>query len=442
MDANEEFPRIKVFRSDRGAARAPFLPDARLSFGAAGALIHADPDRSAPDRETVQAAAKELAGLGYRRAELAAADGRDWPAEEAYAFFLGFRSVRHGADIVYPERLAHDELFMTTIRVIGWLRDVTDEPASALTPESYAGYLEKLNDLAGGKLAISALRGEELARAGAAGLLAVGAGSAAPPCLYEIDCNPSGDPREPVFAALVGKGITFDTGGCSLKPAGLMVSMHSDMCGSATVAAAAALLAARGFGKRIRAFLCCAENMVSGSAMRPGDVIRYPNGVSVVVGNTDAEGRLALADGLLRAAAVSPEYIVDAATLTGAAKVALGRDYNAALSYNPELTARFAAAARAAGERAWPLPLEEFHAAALKSPFADVTNAPSGDSVPGASAAAAFLGFFVPKEKRGAWLHVDLAAAYRKTPDRLYQAGATGHGARSLAGFIAALAGE
>ena len=270
--------------------------------------------------------------------------------------------------------------------------------------------------------------------------MTVGGGSDNPPCLYELDYNPSGDENAPVFAALVGKGITFDTGGYSLKPSELMRSMHTDMGGSATVAASLALLAVSGFDRRVKAWLCCAENMVSGKAMRMGDIISYPNGVSVVIDNTDAEGRLVLADGLIRAGNSGAEYIIDAATLTGAAKVALGRDYNAAMSLNADLSAEFVRSAASVNEYAWPLPFDKFHLGLVSSQLADITNSASGDGIAGATSAASFLSRFVPSEKWNSWLHIDLAASYRKTPNDIYQTGAMGHGARSVAAFIRELA--
>ncbi len=229
----------------------------------------------------------------------------------------------------------------------------------------------------------------------------------------------------------MGKGITFDTGGYSLKPSSYMKSMHSDMGGSATVAGALALLAATGFPGRVKAYLACAENMISGSAMRIGDIIHYRNGVSAVVDNTDAEGRLVLADALI-AAGEDGGYILDAATLTGAAKTALGREYHAVLALEDSMAETFLKAARETHEYAWRLPLEEFHLDLVKSGLADITN--SVNDEPGATTAAAFLARFVKDPAK--WAHIDLSASYQKTPASGYGLGARGHGIRSIARFV------
>ncbi len=166
-------------------------------------------------------------------------------------------------------------------------------------------------------------KGEDLREQNYMGIHTVGRGSERPPVLLALDYNPTGDKEAPVFACLVGKGITFDTGGYSLKQSAFMDSMKSDMGGAATITGALAFAITRGLNKRVKLYLCCADNMVSGNAFKLGDIIRYRNGKNVEVMNTDAEGRLVLADGLIDASAQKPELIIDMATLTGAAKTAL-----------------------------------------------------------------------------------------------------------------------
>ena len=441
MENTEDFFVLKVFKAAPGTAAAPYFKDCALSYSEEGAFIHADTAEKKSYLRAVQAAGKNISSAGYRRVELADREGFKWTEEDAMSFFLGFRSIKNGADIVYPQDL-DTESFRTVRSIITWLRDTIDEPASALNPVSYIVYLNSLNAITGNALTVKAYTGDRLQSENLTGLMTVGGGSDNPPCLYELDYNPTGDENAPVFAALVGKGITFDTGGYSLKPSELMRSMHTDMGGSATVAASLALLAVSGFDRRVKAWLCCAENMVSGKAMRVGDVISYPNGVSVVIDNTDAEGRLVLADGLIRAGNSGAEYIIDAATLTGAAKVALGRDYNAAMSLNADLSSEFVSSAASVNEYAWPLPFDKFHLGLVSSQLADITNSASGDGIAGATSAASFLSRFVPSEKWNSWLHIDLAASYRKTPNDIYQIGAMGHGARSVAAFIRKLAGR
>lgn len=431
-------PVLEVILADAGTARYPYAENTSLSFSERGALLHIDFSEKIKNvQRQVQAGAKKLSASGYRKVKLVDYGSHQWTRELAYAFFIGFRTVKYGTDIVYPENLTVDTAFSVERNIISWLRDTIDMPASELTPLSYMNRLTELNRLCGNRLSIKVISGAELAAEKMVGLQTVGAGSANAPCMYELEYVPVVASSQ-VTVALVGKGITFDTGGYSLKPSDLMRSMHTDMGGSATVAAAAALLAAKDAGCRVKAYLCCAENMISGSAMRVGDIIRYPNGVSVVVDNTDAEGRLVLADGLIRAA--DADYIIDAATLTGAAKVALGRDYNAVLSLSSELTHAFLNAADNQGEYAWPLPFAGFHLGLVSSPLADITNSAGGDGIAGATSAAAFLSYFVPKEKHNSWIHVDLAASYRKTANDIYNVGAMGHGARTIAAMVEYLA--
>ncbi len=164
-------------------------------------------------------------------------------------------------------------------------------------------------------------KGEDLREQNYAGIYTVGRGSDRAPVLLALDYNPTGNPDAPVMACLVGKGITFDSGGYSLKQSAFMDSMKSDMGGAATLTGALALAAARGLKERVKLYLCCADNMVSGNAFKLGDIIRYRNGKTVEIMNTDAEGRLVLADGLIDASEQNAPLIIDAATLTGAAKL-------------------------------------------------------------------------------------------------------------------------
>lgn len=378
----------------------------------------------------VRKSARTLADRNFNSVRLRDSPDFVWDPESSFAFSQGFRTLNRKQSLAFTPEVAGNSGFQDLLGVTAWVRDTIDLPGNLLTPDSYQKELEKLQELAGGRFSIKKISGSELDSAGFSGIATVGQGSVNPPCLYILDYAPSGD-TAPVFMSLAGKGITFDTGGYSLKPSGLMKSMHSDMGGSATVAGALALLALSGFPGRVRAYLACAENMISGSAMRVGDIIRYRNGKTVVIDNTDAEGRLVLADALL-AAAGDGGYILDAATLTGAAKVALGREYHAVLSLSDSLAESFIRAAGSVSEYAWRLPLEEFHLDLVKSGLADITNSvPDG---PGATTAAAFLAQFVANREK--WLHLDLSASYQKTPGFGYGLGARGHGIRSIARFV------
>jgi leucyl aminopeptidase len=266
------------------------------------------------------------------------------------------------------------------------------------------------------------------------GILAVGQGSSRPPRLVKIEYTPK---KAKQHLALVGKGITFDTGGISIKPAASMVGMKYDMTGAATVYQSILAIAALDLPIRVTSFLCLAENMPSGTATRPNDVIEIRNGKSVEVLNTDAEGRLVLADGLSAASELNPDLIVDVATLTGAARVALGERYSALMG-SAEAVSAVEAAAFDAGELVWHMPLPAELRARLDSDVADLANAKIGSTAGGMLLAGVFLKEFVGSPKTGdklpAWAHLDIAgtanndsAAYGYTPK-----GATGVMLRTL----------
>ncbi|GAL08788.1 peptidase B [Photobacterium aphoticum] len=220
-----------------------------------------------------------------------------------------------------------------------------------------------------------------------------------------------------------------------MKPSAGMIAMKADMGGAALAAGALALAIARGTNKRIKLILCCAENMVSGRACKLGDIITYKNGKTVEVLNTDAEGRLVLADGLIYASAQNPALIIDCATLTGAAKNALGNDYHALFTYDQALAQKALLAAKEENEGLWPLPLDEEHRGMMPSHFADLSNISQGEFMPGASTAAAFLSYFVDDYQNG-WMHIDASGTYRKGPTDKWAAGATGMGVRTLANIL------
>jgi leucyl aminopeptidase len=218
-------------------------------------------------------------------------------------------------------------------------------------------------------------------------------------------------PKPTRHIALVGKGITFDSGGLSLKPANSMVGMKYDMTGAAVVSAVALASAELKVGAAVTAWVCLAENMPSGSASRPNDVISIKNGTTVEILNTDAEGRLVLADGLSAASAEAPDVMIDVATLTGAARVALGERY-AGLMGTPEAVAAVEESAAQAGELVWPMPLPEELRTLLSTDVADIANAKPGNTLGGMLLAGLFLREFVGKTPEGAllpWAHLDIA---------------------------------
>ena len=382
---------------------------------------------------TIQRAARKIDAQGIRYVSL---EG-DWDLEKSWAFWQGYRGPKGERKVEWAALNEADQKeFDRRLKIIDWVRDTINLPAEELSPEQLAQRaVDLLCGVAGEKASYRITKGEDLRLQGYAGLHTVGRGSTRSPALLALDYNPTGDDSAPVFACLVGKGITFDTGGYSLKPSGSMDSMKSDMGGAATLTGALALAISRGLDKRVKLYLCCADNMVSGNAFRLGDIIRYRNGKSVEVMNTDAEGRLVLADGLIDASEQNAELIVDAATLTGAAKTALGNDYHALFSFDDELAQSLLASAGSENEPFWRLPLAEFHRGYLPSSFADLNNIAAPSHTAGASTAAAFLSHFVKNYQQG-WLHIDCSATYRKGAVDQWSAGATGLGVRTVANLL------
>jgi len=322
---------------------------------------------------------------------------------------------------------------------VGWVRDLVTEPPNTLYPGSFAERVAHFAD--GAPISLEVLDEHALAQGGFGGILGVGQGSSRPPRLvalrYQPD-NPSG------HIALVGKGITFDSGGLSLKPANSMVGMKYDMTGAATVAAAVITAARLAAPVAVTGWLCLAENMPSGTALRPNDVITIRGGKTVEVLNTDAEGRLVMADGLQRASEDTPDLIIDVATLTGAARVALGERY-AGLMGDTLAVDAVRSAAVVAGEMVWPMPLPAELRSLLDSDVADIANAKPGNSLGGMLLAGLFLKEFVGPSDPGSdesssipWAHLDIAGpasnssgAFGYTPK-----GATGAVTRTLISLL------
>ncbi len=267
-----------------------------------------------------------------------------------------------------------------------------------------------------------------LERDGFNGILAVGQASAAGSRLVRLDYEPEGASRRTPRIVLVGKGITFDTGGLSLKPADAMATMKRDMTGAGVVLAVMGALRELGCPVRVTGLLACAENAVGGAALRPGDVIRHYGGRTTEVTNTDAEGRLVLADGLAYAVdTLEPDLMVDVATLTGAVRIALGQRLGGLFTDDEDLAEQLLAAGRAAGEPVWRLPLVEDYLERIESEVADADNA---GGTPGAITAALFLRPFAGSVR---WAHLDLASVGDSPGDPFeWTPGATGFGARLL----------
>ncbi|WP_312836875.1 aminopeptidase PepB [Pantoea sp.] len=413
------------------AADARWGENASLTSNDAGLTIHLT---GSEPLVTLQRAARKIDGQGIRHVALS---GEGWDLEKSWAFWQGYRGPKGKRQVSWAPLGDNDQAELNRrLKIIDWVRNTINLPAEELGPEQLAhSAVDLISDVGGNAVSYRITKGEDLREQGYMGLHTVGRGSTRAPVLLALDFNPSGDENAPVYACLVGKGITFDTGGYSLKQSSFMDSMKSDMGGAATVTGALALAIARGLQKRVKLYLCCADNMVSGNAFKLGDIIRYRNGKSVEVMNTDAEGRLVLADGLIDASAQQPELLIDAATLTGAAKTALGNDYHALFTFDDVLAQSLMGSAASENEPFWRLPLAEFHRSHLPSNFADLNNIASPAHSAGASSAAAFLSHFVEKYHHG-WLHIDCSATYRKGAVDQWAAGATGLGVRTLANML------
>ncbi len=313
------------------------------------------------------------------------------------------------------------------------IRDLVNHPPAFLGPEDLAG--EAVKSAAECSLKIELWDENRLQNEGYTGLLAVGRGSSRPPRMVALTYTPETDGNKKVpHVVLVGKGITFDSGGLSLKPGTSMMDMKSDMAGAAAVLGALEIIGKLGAKVKVTGILALAENLPSGTAQAPGDIIVMKNGKSVEVKNTDAEGRLILVDALQLGASLKPDFMVDAATLTGACRVALGIEIAAVLGRDADLIKRLKAAGEESGEILWELPFEKAYLEGMKSDFADIANI--GNSAYGGTITAAlFLGEFVPEEIP--WAHLDIAGpAFPGKKWKYFAPGATGYGARIMAGLV------
>ena len=312
----------------------------------------------------------------------------------------------------------------------GLARDLINEPAGTLTPEALARRAREVADVEG--LTCTILDEAEIADRGLNGVATVAKGSDVPPRFIELRYQP----QSPVArVALVGKGVTFDSGGLSLKDAKGMETMKTDMSGAAAVIAAMSVLKRLDVRAEVTAYVPAVENMPSGKAVKPGDVIKHFGGKTSEVLNTDAEGRLILADALAVASEAGPDAIVDVATLTGSIMIALGRDIIGLFSNDDDLAANVDAAAERAGELMWRMPLHRDYRKQLDSEVADFKNV--GTRYGGSIVAALFLAEFVPAEIP--WVHLDIAGPARsEADDDEGPKGGTGSATRTLIAWLEA----
>lgn len=308
---------------------------------------------------------------------------------------------------------------------LGLVRDLVNTPGGDLTPVAFAKRARAVAEESG--LEIEVMNRAAIKKARLGGLLGVSRGSEQEPQLVKLVHRPTGKPKGRV--ALVGKGVTFDAGGLSIKSSGGMETMKTDMGGAATVLGAMSLVASAAPKMEVTAWLPLTDNMLGGDATRPGDVLRTRNGTTVEVLNTDAEGRLILADALALAAEEEPDAIIDLATLTGAVMVALGDRTAGLFGNHPALIERVQEAADSVDEAVWPLPMPEHLRAGLESDVADLRNI-GANGYGGASTAAIFLREFVGDVD---WLHIDIAGpADTKAAYDEVAKGGTGYGVRTL----------
>lgn len=406
-------------------------------------------------RDAVGAGTRQLTGFDTIAVAVAADVDGAWRAAAegallgaySYAEYKSDREAveksRRAASIVLhaPEGVGDADLAQARAHAeaVSLVKDLVSTPAADQSPAQLAESAERLSaDL---PITTTVWDEEALATGGFGGILGVGRGSENPPRLVRLDYAPEGAQRH---VALVGKGITFDTGGLSLKPAASMVGMQEDMTGAAEVLAVVRAAAQLEVPVRVTAWMCIAENMPSGRATRPGDVLTMANGTTVEVTNTDAEGRLVLADGLVAASRETPDVIVDVATLTGAMVVALGTRYTGIMG-DAEPVDAFLRSAERTGELAWSLPLPDYIEEELDSRVADIQNANVGNRAAGSLYAGLFLRRFVgasgdAEAPRIPWLHLDIAGSAMSASGTygFTGKGPTGASTRALIDFVAA----
>src|SRR5882672_4411122 len=374
-----------------------------------------------------------LLGLGELRA---VAEGLDLGAYRFNKYLTGERKPKTELEAVVigvtgrlkPNAKAAVTLGQAVAAAVNLARDLSNEPGNVIYPESFATIAERVAKDKGLKVQVFDFK--EIRRRGMKLIDAVGRGSSREPRFVHIAWTPKGAKKRLVF---VGKGITFDSGGISIKPASGMGDMKHDMSGAANVVALMAAVAAVKPKVEVHGIAACAENMPDGNAYRPGDIWGSLDGKTVEIINTDAEGRLVLADALAYARALSPDIMVDNATLTGACVVALGTTCSGWYANHEDSAREFAAAIKDSGESMWRMPLLEDLREQIKSEVADVKQ--TGDRYGGSITAALFLREFAGP---GRWVHCDIAgpASIDRPSGWAQTKGATGHGVLTFLSLI------
>ena len=395
-----------------------------------------------PDTETIRQAAGKLGRKTFKETVVATTLAHDGPADAVVEGFI-LSQYRYDRYLSKPAPAVTEQLLLVgsgskeecekgvvVAEAVCWARDLVNTPARDKAPTAIQRQVEELSASSGLRLVVH--DEEALVEGGFGGVLGVAAGSDRPPRLLEVWYEPEG---ADAFAAFVGKGITFDSGGLSLKPAKAMETMKTDMSGAAAVLGAMQAIARLGLPVKVVGLTPLTDNMPGPLATKPGDVLTTRNGKTIEVLNTDAEGRLVLADALALGVEFQPDLMVDLATLTGACKVALG-DKIAGLMGNDEgLVRRLIGIGLEVGERMWHLPLPDDYRTQIDTPMADMKNI--GSRWAGALTAALLLKEFVGHIP---WAHLDIAGPARWSSNEHYQTkGGSGYGVRTLVALAADL---
>ncbi|MEU7524123.1 leucyl aminopeptidase [Saccharothrix sp. NPDC042600] len=403
--------------------------------------LGAEPVDAEKLRQAAGEAARALSGVERAVVALPAPDPEAVEAIATGHLLGGYTFARYRTDTAAPPAQAvvptphHAAVHRATVLAeeVNRARDLINIPANELTPDAFAATVAAVGREHG--LTVEVLDENALAEQGFGGILAIGRGSASPPRLVRIA---HAHRAARTTLALVGKGITYDSGGISLKPVGANEIMKRDMSGAAAVFAATVAAARLDLPIGVTTWLALAENMPSGSAVRPGDVLRMYGGKTVEVVNTDAEGRIVLADAIVRAGEERPDALVDVATLTAAMRIALGNHTYGVMSNDDDFRAKVLAASERAGESAWPMPLPPVLRRGLDSTIADLAN--TGERMGGGLAAGLFLREFVPPGTP--WAHLDIAgpAFNEGAPHGYTPRGGTGAAVRALVNLAEDLA--
>lgn len=409
------------------------MPAEFLDAAAQGALLGSYRFTVHKGAGTEDASAQPASGRRAKRATTSSPLTQNASAQNALA--QTSQTYAESITMVVPGAKAKDaKATLTRAQVVAgataYARDLVNTPPNLLFPQSFVESVQGRVAAGRGDIEVVVHDEAKLAELGCGGILGVGQGSSRPPRIVELHYRPR---RAKSRIAFVGKGITFDTGGVCIKPAASMLTMKSDMAGAAAAAAAVLAAAELELPTAVSAYLCLAENMPGGNAQRPGDIVTMRNGTTVEIIDTDAEGRMVLADGMVLAAESGADAIVDIATLTGACMVALGTRVAGLMGNDDALRERIIGAARTTGEALWPLPLPEDLRAKLDSAVADLQH--KGDQYGGALTAGLFLREFA-RDGEGnplPWAHLDIAGpSFTDAPTGHLLKGGTGYAVPTL----------